>query len=143
MTLNVEPLVNLPVLVELRVADAAECMLGFTSPREALEVSVVQSLHSYVATWNGQPFAYWGYVPTSTLGASCFAWMLTTPLADTIPIPFGRLSRRLFHTLRTRYPVVLVAVDPAHELAIRWLEWLGFGPFTTIGPLLLMRYKQG
>lgn len=139
MTLSVEAITHVPGMIQLREADAAECVLGGMTPLLAVSYSVSRSTAAYVAKHNGRPFAYWGWRPTSLAGHTAHTWLLTTPLADTIPTSFGRLTRRLFHQLHALYPTILVEVDPAHDVALEWLEWLGFEYTTPRAPFLRLR----
>lgn len=139
MTLLVEEMDRAPNHVLLREADAAECNLLLQSPLETVTDSFERSLSAYRVTWNGEPLAYWGFAPTSVLGSVCWAWMLTTPVADRVPLMLALGSKRVLAHLHSLYPTVLIHVDPAHQTALRWLEWLGFNIHRTAGPFLQMR----
>lgn len=139
MTLCVEPLESIPANVVLRAADAEECAKGGMTPHEALEDSRARSLRAYSASWEGEPFMFWGWTPLSLMGDTCAAWMLTTPVADTIPLTMGLFFRhKVLPAILADYPRILVQVDAAHSVAVRWLRRSGFHPIASTGPFLIM-----
>lgn len=128
--------------VQLRAADEAECALGGMTGEFAVKVSVENSLCAWVAEHDGDPLVFWGYAPQSLLGDVCQAWMLTTPLADEFPVFLGLKSRKVIAHIQALYPHILITVDPAHILAIAWLNWLGFTVDGPIGPFIQMRKSR-
>lgn len=138
MILCVEQVTALPRDVVLRAADTAECELSGTSAEAQLHWSIENSFHTSVVKWRGRPVAYWGWRPAALTSAECFVWMLTTPVVDECPIAFGRQTAREFRRLAQVYPKLIVQVDPAHTLAVRWLNWLGFAHLVDYPPYILM-----
>lgn len=134
------PIEIAPESVTLRAADAAECAKAGFAGAEAVAASIRMSTFSYAACWNGRaPFAYWGYGSHSILGSVCYAWMLTTPEADTVPrAAFALASGRVMRHLLDRYTAVAVVVDLDHSLARNWLKALGFRDYATSGEFIQM-----
>lgn len=142
MTLDVREINDWPAHVDLRPPDLAECLLGGMTGEFALQRSIELSLSSFVATHDGEPLAFWGYAPQSLAGQVCYAWMLSTVLADRFPILLGLGSRRIVSNLLTLYPHIIINVDPAHLVAIAWLDWLGFTVDGMDGQFVQMRKSR-
>lgn len=129
--------------IELRMADTREVLAMGLTAQEAVEQSITASLRAFAVSWKGVPLLWWGYAPISVAGGVCIAWMLTTPLADKInPLVVGLGSKRAVAYLLGLYPKVVVHTDPRYEVAVKWLEWLGFRPVGPVGQLLEMQAER-
>ena len=114
-------------VAKLRAADERECAAGGLTGAEAVYQSVSLSVWSYtVKSEDGEILAYWGYAPSSFMGNSCRAWLLSTPAVETNKRAFMEASTHYLAQLLERYPQVYVEVDREYTRAVRWLEWLGF-----------------
>lgn len=138
MTLSAEPITTAPEGVCLRAADAVECEAAGGTVESALRWSIANSFHTEVVLWRGEPCAYWGYRPTSLTSHECYVWMLTTPTVDQCRTAFGKRTVAEFRKLAQLYPRMIVQVDPAHTLALKWLSWLGFTHLVDYPPYILM-----
>lgn len=127
MTLNAKPIGALARdIFDMRKADKEECRAGGMTPRQAVDQSIKLSLHCE-ALWAGDELvALWGYAPTSFLGGTCNAWLLTSPAVETNQIAFLRWSKDIVRKLLTLYPNVCITVHCKHKAAIKWVKWLGF-----------------
>jgi hypothetical protein len=99
------------------------------TPVEAVYQSINLSVWSYtVKSEEGEVLAYWGYAPSSFMGNSCRAWLLSTPAVERHRRAFAEASTHYLEQLLSQFPQVYVEVDREYTRAVRWLEWLGFYP---------------
>jgi hypothetical protein len=141
-TLHVEELTTVPGDVVLRPEDEAECRLLGADALQAIMTSAMNSMQRFVVMHGDVPVAYWGWAPTSVTGRECWAWMLTTPEVDRIPVSFGRKTMLEFLGLLDCYSTINVLVDPRYTKAVKWLTWLGFQPVVEDKGLVQMRVEK-
>lgn len=134
---------TVPYFTTLRVADEVECRAAGLEPHAALSQSIRLSDHSFAIMVGSEVMAFWGWMAPSLLGATCHAWMLSTPLAEQHKMYMGRESKRLLRELLTAYPIITCIVDREHKLARKWLHWLGFHPYEYHGRFIEMRAVRG
>ena len=139
-TLCVEQITESSFSVEkLRAEDEQECAAGGMSGLEAVYQSVNLSVwSSIVKSEEGETLAYWGYAPSSFMGNSCRAWLLSTPAVEYHKRAFMEASVAYLEQLLLHYPQVYVEVDWKYTRAVRWLEWLGFYPVNIGEKFMLM-----
>jgi hypothetical protein len=131
-----------PTEVTLTPENTLECdLIGLTS-LEAVAMSIKGSLISWVIEYQGEPVAYWGFMPGSVCGNWCQAWMLSTPRAAEVPLVVALASKRAMAYLHDRYNAVVVNVDIRHGKAIKWLEWLGFTQSLRAPPFIIMTSER-
>ena len=125
----------------LRGVDVQECDIGGMTPMEAITRSIEASLDSW-SVWDGNRLVMvCGYMPQGFIGSTVRAWCLTTMEVYNMKVWFARASRRFVTTLLDRYTAVEVYVWNRHELAIKWLKWLGFSYKESDGDF--PRYEKG
>jgi hypothetical protein len=109
-------------------ADRAEIAASAgISPRLAL----VQSLEASAAAWTGlvgdsRPVCMFGVSPIDILGGVGCPWLLTTEELPRHAKTFLKLNREYVPKMLDVFPHLVNWVDVRHEVAIRWLKWLGF-----------------
>lgn len=112
--------------VQLRPADAEECLAGGYTPFQAISHGVENSWESFAVYAGPDLLAVWGYWQTGFLGAGCNLWLLSTPVVDRVPLTFARESWRIVHTHLGGFSTLICYVHAEHEQALHWLKWLGF-----------------
>lgn len=110
----------------MRAEDAAECRAGGMEPTEALRTSIEQSQEAYVFGYKGDLLCVFGFQPSTFMGETAHAWMLSTEHAAKHWYKFARTSFRTMHWLLERFPKIEVSVHEDYHLAVEWLGWLGF-----------------
>lgn len=142
MTLKIREVTGVSEVAVLRAADEVECRAAGMTGAQAVIRSIALSFAAFEATWKGEVVAYWGYAPPSLLGTICYCWLLTTPVANDIPLVVAKASRVVVDSLLLRYPTLIVNVDLGHALAVRWLTWLGFVHCELPSPYTQMRLDR-
>ncbi len=112
--------------IELRRADAAECVAGWGSSQAAIRESIAVSDINYTSSYRGEVVAVWGVRVDNVLLNAVSMWCLTTPVVDRCGVFFARESRRMLERLLHQYDSIDCLVYHAHIRARRWLMWLGF-----------------
>jgi hypothetical protein len=81
------------------------------------------------ARFGDELLGFVGFVPTSMLSDSAYAWVYTTKAADQHRFATARLARRWKSICHSRYPR-LVGHCTGHPSSVAWLRSLGakFGP---------------
>lgn len=126
----------------LRKADEDECGAFGLSGRDALAQSIRLSDQSFAVMVDGEPVAFWGWMAPSLLGATCHVWMLTTPAIEHHKTYAARESKRIVGELLQTYPALICLVDHEHDLAKKWLHWLGFHVYEHYGRIVEMRVTR-
>jgi hypothetical protein len=130
--------------ITFRKADVEECFLGgWPSPEAAMEFAVKNSTMSFKYVVNGEVLCCWGFAAESILCSNAKAWMLSTPAIEKYRVHAARASRQLLSTLLEDFYSVTVLVDPTYDLAVRWLEWLGFSKSRDFDRYIEMRVTRG
>lgn len=112
------------------------------TPDEAVEFSVLGSDYwEVLSDGDGTVIAYWGYQKSSMISGECNCWLLSAPGMDQHPVAFGRWSVRMLRFLMRKFWCVRVLVDERHEVAIKWLTWLGFSTRCFRGGFIIMEVK--
>jgi hypothetical protein len=95
-------------------------------PYRALKDSLSRS----VAAWTGmigyEPICMFGVTSLDILGGVGSPWLLGTDRIRECPMTFLRLNKKYVLRMLDLFPHLVNHVDARHEVAIRWLKWLGF-----------------
>lgn len=110
--------------MNLCAADVAElrAATGLT-PREALAASLDLCEEPWVVLLGGRIVAVYGVSHGGTFGVP---WFLSTGEVSAFSKTFLKGSREVILRFHEKYDVLSNTVDSRHEVAIRWLKWLGF-----------------
>lgn len=111
---------------ELREADVLECLAGGISPELAVKRSVQQSNNAFAVYADEKLLCLWGLRFEDRTKQEAWMWLLSTPAVEDYKVAFARASRRMLDILLSESPVIKVLVHTQHEVAVRWLKWLGF-----------------
>ena len=111
----------------MREEDRAEVKAsgGYTPEAAALR-SIQASTEAWAAEWDGEIVACWGVVELNPLTRYGVVWALTGKLVEAHPKLFYKGSKEVVRDLRTRYSLLVNAVDARYARALRWVERLGF-----------------
>jgi hypothetical protein len=93
--------------------------------------ALADSLERSVAAWTGmvddaRPVCMFGVTPLDILGGIGSPWLLGTDEVKKYGLAFLKLSRGYVPRMLDLFPVLVNYVDVRHEVAIKWLKWLGF-----------------
>lgn len=110
----------------MREADVMECRAGGFDPAVALDASVAASDESFQEMHNGEMLAGWGYKALGMLSGVALVWMLSFEGADRHKVYFARTSRARMHYLLKHFSLLRCEVWSGHDVALKWLRWLGF-----------------
>lgn len=112
--------------MQMREADVAECRAGGFDPALALEGSISASDQAFQEVRNEEVLAAWGYKALPFLTGTALVWMLSFDGADRHRVYFARTSKARLNTLLKHFTLLRCEVWSGHEVALRWLRWLGF-----------------
>jgi hypothetical protein len=121
---------------DIRSQDRDELWRGWRmTPMQALRLGLSQSSHVYTAATD-RPLAMFGVVPISMISGDGNAWLIGTNAILLNRRAFLSASRPEVHMLMQRYRSLSNWVDSHNQLALRWLQWLGFviQPAVPFGP---------
>ena len=125
------------IAAELRPADRQEVAALHDDLVEAVAAGLRGAHWSSVAidAAGGHLVAAWGVKRSTLLGAGGVPWCLCGAAVDEHARAFLRLSRRCNEAMRREFAWLANLVDDRHEVAKRWLLWLGYvlGPAQPIG----------
>lgn len=96
------------------------------TPTEAIVFSIQGSRDAWVGTYEGEPLCAFGCGEWSVLSLMGMPWLLTSKNLEHHAITFMRETRRYMDDLKTRYLMLQNYVDARHEVAVRWIERIGF-----------------
>lgn len=119
----------------LRLVDCQEIMAG-VDPLEQLLANLRISTHAWCWMIDGEPACMVGVAPTSIVGNTALAWVVTTEAIRTDLRTFALGSRAMLRHLLTIYPRLEGYVDARFTESVHWLERLGFrleAPITVRG----------
>lgn len=93
--------------------------------------ALADSLNRSVAAWTGMagdsiPVCMFGVTPVDILGGIGSPWLLGTNDVRRYAFTFLRLNRQYIPKMLSLFPLLVNYVDARHEVAIKWLKWLGF-----------------
>lgn len=93
--------------------------------------ALADSLNRSVAAWTGmvgdsRPVCMFGVTPIDILAGVGSPWLLGTDEIEKCAITFLRLCKGHAAKMLELFPHLVNYVDARHEVAIRWLKWLGF-----------------
>ena len=116
--------------------DVQECLDSGVRPRDALRMSVRNSLWTFTILVDGEPAAIWG-MGGVFLGEEGRPWMLTTPRVRRAPKTCLQIARVEMRRALVHYPRLVSLVSAAHVKALRTMEAIGFsiGPMQQAGKL--------
>lgn len=135
------------VAADMRREDADEVeALGMTR-ESAVQDSLRLSFTSNVCVNDeGRPLAMWGAQATgSLLGGRVLLWFLSTNLLPTRKREVLVWSRNFVQAMQDRYATLECIVDVRYDVALRWVQWLGFVPykqFSMGGTLFYLMQRQ-
>jgi hypothetical protein len=107
----------------MRQADREEADLHHFDPADGLQRSVDASVEAWTVEVNGTPAALFGLARGGA--GKGMPWLLATDLFVTAWMGVARRARRIVQTW-ARYAPLENWCDPRNEVALRFLEWLGF-----------------
>lgn len=126
------------IVKHLRPADRAECAaLGEYDVAGAIQRGLDSSVHSWVATANGEPALVMGVTPLGSLLADTGSpWMLGTHLVTKYGHALIRQSPAYIDQMLRAFPHLLNFVHAENTRAVRWLKRTGFvlSPAAPYGP---------
>ena len=108
------------IIPYLRKEDIHEIfsMTGLT-PDLPVVYSIVMSEKGYAALIDDKPVAVFGV-------HNGLIWLVGTDDIAEYPVTFYKLSRKIFHSLKSGYDFLENWVHVHNRLSLRWLQWLGF-----------------
>lgn len=110
----------------LRQSDIDEIKASHNhTPKEALMISLKESIFALTVEKEGVPVAMFGIVPESALGYRASVWLLASPCLDKMKRRFVRHSRKFIEMMLEFYPNLSNFVDVRNKTSIAWLRWLG------------------
>ncbi len=112
----------------MRDLDRRECEAAGLDPMVALEQSKVLSDGTYQEFYGTEMLCEWGWRLDSFLCQSASVWCLSFDAASNHRIHFARESRRKLDGLLLQFTTLRCEVWERHDVAMRWLGWLGFKP---------------
>ena len=135
MTIQVVPFLRMhiaPIAADLRDGDWMELRaMGYKTPLHAVRACADNHPHSVAALDAGLPIAAWGYRPDDLLlSDTAYLWCVTTNAVKAHKKEILRLSRGFVDRLQMQYGRLESTVSPIYPQAMRWVEWLGFKPFS-------------
>lgn len=107
-------------------ADRDECDALAMGPFRALTDSLNRSAAAWTGMVNDEPVVMFGVTPIDILGGIGSPWLLGTDEARRHAFTFLRLNKQYLPKMLSLFPVLANYVDARHDVAIRWLKWLGF-----------------
>lgn len=113
---------------DMREADRAEALAvtGYAPLHAATRSIRVSWPHVWAGSVDGELLAVFGVRSAGLLSDTGVPWLLSTNAVDRHWRPFLRFSRVLLANWSEAFPVLENWVDARHDVAIRWLDWLGF-----------------
>jgi hypothetical protein len=93
--------------------------------------ALADSLNRSVAAWtamvdDSRPICMFGVTPVDILAGVGSPWLLGTDEVKNHATTFLRLCKGYVAKMLELFPHLVNYVDARHEVAIRWLKWLGF-----------------
>ena len=119
----------LQIASRMREADKQEVWAAMHhTPEEAVLFSLQGSGDggAWVGTYEGTPLCAFGCGQWSVLALMGMPWLLTSEDLGRHTLTFMHETKRYIEDLQTRYSILQNYVDARHEVAIRWLEHIGF-----------------
>ena len=112
----------------LRKADVEEMWSAYhIEPSLGVMLSVAVSHDtSYTGLADGEPVCIFGVALPSLLINAGRPWMLGTDKVPKHSRAFLRMSRAHVKEMSKKFPYMFNHVDARHDVAIKWLMWLGF-----------------
>jgi hypothetical protein len=107
-------------------ADADEVYAVGLGPYRALKDSLDRSAVAWTGMVNDEPVCMFGVTPIDILGGIGSPWLLGTDKVKRYGLTFLRLNKQYIPKMLDVFPRLVNFVDVRHEVAIRWLKWLGF-----------------
>jgi len=95
-------------------------------PYRALEDSLNRSAVAWTGLVDERPVCMFGVSPIDILGGVGSPWLLGTGEIRKHAKTFLKLNRVYVPKMLELFPHLINYVDARHEVAIRWLKWLGF-----------------
>ena len=113
----------------IRPEDWEECKdAGFSTPLEAVQLSVEESTECWCATWSGDVLAIFGVRSTDTLCGSGVMWLLTSTLVESKKKTFTKYARRALRAMLSRWRSLRLGIGNGHPKALRFAYRSGFTP---------------
>ncbi len=110
----------------MRALDQAECRALGLDPYTALAKSRERSECAKEVWREGELLGEWGWRTDNVLLRCASVWLLTFEPVERHKVFFARESLRLCEVLLTMFQTIRCEVWGGHEVALRWLAWLGF-----------------
>ncbi len=93
--------------------------------------ALADSLERSVMAWTGmvdgaRPICMFGVTPLDILGGVGSPWLLGTDEVKHYGLTFLRHCKTYVPRMLDVFPQLVNYVDARHEVAIKWLKWLGF-----------------
>jgi hypothetical protein len=111
----------------MRRIDEIECVAaGAYTGRDGLEMSLASSAMAWTAVCDGEIVCMFGVGAARLVSDWGVPWLLGTDRIEGLAFRFLRTSMDYLERMEDVYPVLQNWVHEDNELAIRWLEWLGF-----------------
>lgn len=110
----------------MREADRLECAALGRTPKSALRMGLLTSLHPVTVKVDGRPEAMLGVMPLSLLGGTGVPWMLATDRMYECGRALVGLGPLIVDTMADDFRHLENIVAAENKRAIRFLRWLGF-----------------
>ncbi len=121
------PDLALQIAPNMREADRQEVWASaHHTPAEAIMLSLQGSRDAWVGTYQGEPMCVFGCGEWSVLALMGTPWLLTSENLGRHAVTFMHETHRYVDELKTRYSVLQNYVDARHEVAVKWLQRIGF-----------------
>lgn len=115
------------VLRDLSPEDAAELVAaGVARAPGSFQPALDQAIVQGVAVIGDQPVAIFGCIPDPRIDGAGIPWMIATSSLRRDARSVMRLSRLVVDQMQVRYAYLHNWVHNRHDVALRWLAWLGF-----------------
>lgn len=113
-----------PIVNNLGEAERREVQACGMTPKEALSLSIRDSVVLWTGVHEEQPRVLFGVTKPVAVGGFAMPWMLAT---ENLPVvKFLRASRCVFEGWKVLFPEMKNYVDERNIRTIGWLKWLGF-----------------
>jgi len=99
---------------------------GGHGPYRALADSLERSAAAWTGMVNDEPVRMFGVTPIDILTGIGSPWLLGTDQVKRYGYTFLKLNKKYVPKMLELFPRLVNYVDARHEVAIRWLKWLGF-----------------
>ncbi len=95
-------------------------------PYRALADALERSVTAWTGMVGDEPVCMFGVTPIDILLGIGSPWLLGTDKVRDCPITFLKSCKKYVIGMLELFPHLQNYVDARHEVAIRWLKWLGF-----------------